>query len=144
MKKLRGIVTPPCHRYFQVQVLGFVEQVQKVVNDNRGFFTSRVFSTYTREGVALLGEGQLPSAIEMAAFSSGFPVGPLAVLDEVSLALSHNDRRNWLGGTVSDLRLPASCWKRRSATKHSDLWAVVVRPFGKGVGIIWEITIVHG
>jgi 3-hydroxyacyl-CoA dehydrogenase/enoyl-CoA hydratase/3-hydroxybutyryl-CoA epimerase len=73
----------------------FVRQLGKVpivVNDNRGFFTSRVFSTYTREGVAMLGEGQLPSAIEMAAFSAGFPVGPLAVLDEVSLALSYNNR----------------------------------------------------
>lgn len=73
----------------------FVIQLGKVpivVNDNRGFFTSRVFGTYTREGVAMLGEGQLPSAIEMAAFSSGFPIGPLAVLDEVSLALSYNNR----------------------------------------------------
>jgi len=85
----------------------FVRQLGKVpivVNDNRGFFTSRVFSTYTREGVAMLGEGQLPSAIEMAAFSAGFPVGPLAVLDEVSLALSFRTRQETLKGFAAEGR----------------------------------------
>ncbi len=75
--------------------LDFVMQIGKipiVVNDSRGFFTSRVFSTFTREGVAMLGEGQSPDSIESAALSAGFPVGPLAVLDEVSLSLSFNNR----------------------------------------------------
>ncbi|CAG2145999.1 3-hydroxyacyl-CoA dehydrogenase NAD-binding domain-containing protein [Cupriavidus numazuensis] len=75
--------------------LDFVMQLGKtpiVVNDSRGFFTSRVFSTFTREGVAMLGEGQDPAAIEAAAAFAGFPVGPLAVLDEVSLSLSYNNR----------------------------------------------------
>jgi 3-hydroxyacyl-CoA dehydrogenase/enoyl-CoA hydratase/3-hydroxybutyryl-CoA epimerase len=68
----------------------FVIQINKtpiVVNDSRGFFTSRVFSTFVHEGMALLGEGQFPSAIEMAALKLGMPVGPLAVTDEVSLSL---------------------------------------------------------
>ncbi|MGE4243772.1 3-hydroxyacyl-CoA dehydrogenase NAD-binding domain-containing protein [Ramlibacter sp.] len=76
--------------------LDFVMQLGKtpiVVNDSRGFFTSRVFSTFTREGAALLGEGQQPGTIESAAVLAGFSVGPLAVLDEVSLALSLNNRR---------------------------------------------------
>ncbi|AEI82337.1 fatty acid oxidation complex subunit alpha (plasmid) [Cupriavidus necator N-1] len=75
--------------------LDFVMQLGKtpiVVNDNRGFFTSRVFSTFTREAVAMLGEGQDPAAIEAAAILSGFPAGPLAVLDEVSLSLNYNNR----------------------------------------------------
>lgn len=75
--------------------LDFVKQIGKtpiVVNDSRGFFTSRVFSTFTREGVAMLGEGQQPAAIEAAAVFSGFPVGTLAVLDEVALSLSYNNR----------------------------------------------------
>lgn len=75
--------------------LDFVMQIGKipiVVNDSRGFFTSRVFSTFTREGVAMLGEGQSPHSIESAAMSAGFPIGPLAVLDEVSLNLSFNNR----------------------------------------------------
>jgi 3-hydroxyacyl-CoA dehydrogenase/enoyl-CoA hydratase/3-hydroxybutyryl-CoA epimerase len=75
--------------------LDFVAQIGKtpiVVNDSRGFFTSRVFSTFTREGVSILGEGQHPASVEAAAMFAGFPVGPLAVLDEVSLALSYNNR----------------------------------------------------
>ncbi|UTA48171.1 3-hydroxyacyl-CoA dehydrogenase NAD-binding domain-containing protein [Simiduia sp. 21SJ11W-1] len=68
----------------------FVQQIGKtpiVVNDNRGFFTSRVFGTFTHEGMAMLGEGSHPALIENAAFLAGFPVGPLAVIDEVSLTL---------------------------------------------------------
>jgi 3-hydroxyacyl-CoA dehydrogenase / enoyl-CoA hydratase / 3-hydroxybutyryl-CoA epimerase len=69
----------------------YVQQIKKtpiVVNDSRGFFTSRVFSTYVMEGVTLLAEGQNPRAIEMAGIKAGMPVGPLALNDEVSLSLS--------------------------------------------------------
>ncbi len=68
----------------------YVRQIGKtpiVVNDSRGFYTSRVFSTYVQEGMALLGEGQNPRAIEMAGLQAGMPVGPLALSDEVSLGL---------------------------------------------------------
>ncbi len=57
-----------------------------VVNDSRGFYTSRVFKTYVKEGISLLAEAQAAS-IENAAYLCGFPVGPLAVTDEVSLTL---------------------------------------------------------
>jgi len=57
-----------------------------VVNDSRGFYTSRVFTTYVKEGVALLKDAA-PASIENAAYVSGFPVGPLAVTDEVNLGL---------------------------------------------------------
>jgi 3-hydroxyacyl-CoA dehydrogenase / enoyl-CoA hydratase / 3-hydroxybutyryl-CoA epimerase len=59
-----------------------------VVNDSRGFFTSRVFVTFVMEGAAMLGEGIPAAVIENAAMAAGMPVGPLAVLDETSLALS--------------------------------------------------------
>jgi 3-hydroxyacyl-CoA dehydrogenase/enoyl-CoA hydratase/3-hydroxybutyryl-CoA epimerase len=59
-----------------------------VVNDSRGFFTSRVFGTYVMEGAAMLAEGVPAPLIEHAALAAGMPVGPLAVLDETSLALS--------------------------------------------------------
>jgi 3-hydroxyacyl-CoA dehydrogenase / enoyl-CoA hydratase / 3-hydroxybutyryl-CoA epimerase len=59
-----------------------------VVNDSRGFFTSRVFGTYVMEGAAMLAEGVAAPLIEHAALAAGMPVGPLAVLDETSLALS--------------------------------------------------------
>jgi 3-hydroxyacyl-CoA dehydrogenase/enoyl-CoA hydratase/3-hydroxybutyryl-CoA epimerase len=68
-----------------------VRQIGKtpiVVNDSRGFFTSRVFGTYIMEGLALLAEGVPAPSVEQAALQAGYPVGPLAVLDEVSLSLS--------------------------------------------------------
>ncbi|ROH91860.1 3-hydroxyacyl-CoA dehydrogenase [Stagnimonas aquatica] len=71
----------------------YVQQIKKtpiVVNDSRGFYTSRVFATYIMEGASLLLEGQHPRSIEMAGLKAGMPVGPLALHDEVSLSLSHH------------------------------------------------------
>jgi len=73
----------------------FVMQINKtpiVVNDSRGFFTSRVFSTFTSEGIAMLGEGVSPALIENVARQAGMPVGPLAVSDEVSMGLMSHIR----------------------------------------------------
>lgn len=69
----------------------YVQQIGKtpiVVNDSRGFFTSRVFGTYLMEGAAMVGEGVHPRSIEMAGLESGMPMPPLAIHDEVSLSLS--------------------------------------------------------
>lgn len=74
------------------QALDFVARIGKtpvVVNDSRGFFTSRVFSTYFEEGMALLAEGVAPALIENAGRQTGMPLGPLAVADEVALDLVH-------------------------------------------------------
>ncbi len=60
-----------------------------VVNDSRGFFTSRVFGTYVSEGMALLEEGVPPALIDKAGLIAGMPVGPLALADEVSIELIH-------------------------------------------------------
>ena len=68
----------------------FVRQIDKtpiVVQDARGFYTSRVFSTYVLEGAQLVLEGQHPRSIEVAGLVAGMPVGPLALLDEVNLTL---------------------------------------------------------
>ncbi len=68
----------------------YVTQIGKtpiIVNDSRGFFTSRVFGTYADEGVSLLVDGVDPVVIERAAWLAGMPIGPLAVSDEVSLIL---------------------------------------------------------
>jgi 3-hydroxyacyl-CoA dehydrogenase/enoyl-CoA hydratase/3-hydroxybutyryl-CoA epimerase len=71
--------------YDYVQAIG---KIPIVVNDSRGFFTSRVFGTFVMEGAAMLGEGVPAAVIENAAVQCGMPVGPLAVLDETSLTLS--------------------------------------------------------
>lgn len=80
----------------------FVQQIGKtpiVVNDSRGFFTSRVFGTFVNEGIAMLAEGVAPASIENAAWLCGFPVGPLAVSDEVSLELLAKVRKQ----TIADM-----------------------------------------
>ena len=68
-----------------VQALG---KIPIVVNDARGFYTSRTFGTFVTEGTAMLGEGIPAPVIENAAIQCGMPVGPLAVIDETSLSLS--------------------------------------------------------
>jgi 3-hydroxyacyl-CoA dehydrogenase/enoyl-CoA hydratase/3-hydroxybutyryl-CoA epimerase len=58
-----------------------------VVNDSRGFYTSRVFQTFIHEGMAMLQDGVAPALIENSARMAGMPIGPLALLDEVTIEL---------------------------------------------------------
>jgi 3-hydroxyacyl-CoA dehydrogenase/enoyl-CoA hydratase/3-hydroxybutyryl-CoA epimerase len=67
-----------------------INKIPIVVNDSRGFYTSRCFSTYLNEGLNLLAEGNPPQLIEMAGLKAGMPVGPLALIDEISLTLVAN------------------------------------------------------
>ncbi|MEU4803191.1 3-hydroxyacyl-CoA dehydrogenase NAD-binding domain-containing protein [Actinosynnema sp. NPDC023587] len=68
----------------------YVLQIGKtpiVVDDSRGFYTSRTFGTYVTEAVSMVAEGVRPALIENVARRSGMAVGPLAVSDEVTLTL---------------------------------------------------------
>jgi len=65
-----------------------IGKVPIVVNDSRGFYTSRCFGTFVSEGMFLLEEGVPAAMIENIAKRKGMPVGPLAVHDEVTLTLS--------------------------------------------------------
>ena len=74
------------------KALDYVQQIRKtpiVVNDSRGFYTSRCFGTYVTEGYAMVGEGVNPALIENMGKQAGMPVGPLAVGDEVAIDLSY-------------------------------------------------------
>ena len=71
--------------------LDYVQKIRKtpiVVNDSRGFFTSRVCGTYISEGIRMLKEGVPAAMIENGARLAGMPVGPLALNDEVAIDLS--------------------------------------------------------
>jgi len=71
--------------------MDFVQKIRKtpiVVNDSRGFFTSRVCGTFISEGHRLLTEGVPAAMIENCARLAGMPVGPLALNDEVAIDLS--------------------------------------------------------
>jgi 3-hydroxyacyl-CoA dehydrogenase / enoyl-CoA hydratase / 3-hydroxybutyryl-CoA epimerase len=78
--------------YAIAMAIDFVKKIKKtpiVVNDGRGFFTSRVFSTYLFEGMECLANGVSPALIENAGKMAGMPVGPLALADEVSIELCY-------------------------------------------------------
>ncbi|WP_454792127.1 3-hydroxyacyl-CoA dehydrogenase NAD-binding domain-containing protein [Mycolicibacterium lutetiense] len=60
-----------------------------VVNDSRGFFTSRVIGTFVNEALAMLGEGVAPASIEQAGSQAGYPAAPLQLSDELNLELMH-------------------------------------------------------
>lgn len=78
--------------YALAVAVDFTRKIRKtpiVVNDSRGFYTSRCFGTYTSEGMELLKDGVNPVLIENAGKLAGMPVGPLAVTDEVALDLAY-------------------------------------------------------
>ena len=71
--------------------LDYVRAIRKtpiVVNDSRGFYTSRVVGTYLREGHLMLADGVPPAMIENVGRMAGMPVGPLALNDEVAVDLA--------------------------------------------------------
>ncbi|MGF1426080.1 3-hydroxyacyl-CoA dehydrogenase NAD-binding domain-containing protein [Kitasatospora sp. LaBMicrA B282] len=63
-----------------------------VVNDSRGFFTSRVIGQFINEGVAMVAEGVEPASIEQAAAQAGYPAKVLSLLDELTLTLPRRIR----------------------------------------------------
>jgi 3-hydroxyacyl-CoA dehydrogenase/enoyl-CoA hydratase/3-hydroxybutyryl-CoA epimerase len=63
-----------------------------VVNDSRGFFTSRVIGTFLNEAVAMVGEGVPAPSIEQAGSQAGYPAPPLQLMDELTLTLPRKIR----------------------------------------------------
>ena len=79
--------------------LSFSLQIGKtsiVVNDSPGFYTTRVFVKYPFEGMTMLSEGIKATSIENAGKKAGYPVGPLALSDEVNIALIGRIRKQIL------------------------------------------------
>ncbi len=84
------IMGPQTADYALAVAIDFTRKIRKtpiVVNDSRGFYTSRCFGTYSSEGMELLKDGVNPVLIENGGKDAGMPVGPLAVTDEVALDL---------------------------------------------------------
>ncbi|QWF82353.1 3-hydroxyacyl-CoA dehydrogenase NAD-binding domain-containing protein [Amycolatopsis sp. CA-230715] len=78
------------------KVFDYTLQIKKtpiVVNDSRGFFTSRVIGTFINEAVAALGEGVEPASIEQAGSQAGYPAPPLQLMDELTLTLPRKIRK---------------------------------------------------
>ena len=70
-----------------LDVVTAIRKTPIVVNDSRGFYTSRVIGTMVMEGLAMLGEGVHPMSVERAATLAGYPVGTLQLSDELNMEL---------------------------------------------------------
>jgi len=134
-----------------------VQQIRKtpiVVNDSRGFFTSRVIGTFINEGVAMLAEGAAPASIEQASSQAGYPVPVLQLVDELTLTLTRKIREETrrgveaAGGTwtphpadaiveamVLDFQRPGRSggagFYEYEAGKRTRLWPGLVEHFGR-------------
>ncbi|KAA5832797.1 3-hydroxyacyl-CoA dehydrogenase NAD-binding domain-containing protein [Saccharopolyspora hirsuta] len=135
-----------------------VQQIKKtpiVVNDSRGFFTSRVIGTFLNEGVSMLAEGIHPASIEQASSQAGFPAPVLQLFDELTFTLPRKIRDETrraveeAGGTwtphpaeqVLDRMIDEFDRKGRSSGagfydyadgKRTGLWPGLVEHFGSG------------
>lgn len=110
--------------------MDYVRAIRKtpiVVNDARGFYTSRVFSTYVREGLTMLAEGVAPALIENAGRLAGMPVGPLAIADEIGLDLADRVNRQ----TAADL---GADYVRTRAEDVTETMVHACKRVGKKVG----------
>jgi len=112
--------------------LDYVRAIRKtpiVVNDSRGFYTSRVVGTYLREGHLMLAEGVPAAMIENAARMAGMPVGPLALNDEVAVDLA------WkiVKATQADLGAQAIDARQKALLEQMvEKWGRLGRKNGKG------------
>ena len=111
----------------------YVQQINKipiVVNDSRGFFTSRVFGTFVNEGICMLAEGVHPASIENAGLLAGMPVGPLAISDEVSLTLMQHIRDQ----SKRDTEAGGGTWQAHPAEAVIDRMVKELNRKGKAAG----------
>ena len=106
-----------------------IKKTPIVVNDSRGFFTSRVIGTFVNEALAMLGEGIAPSSVEQATTQAGYPVGALQLADELNLELFlkiRNETREAMGDAYRRHPPP------RTSSRRWSSWAVRVGLAGKG------------
>jgi 3-hydroxyacyl-CoA dehydrogenase/enoyl-CoA hydratase/3-hydroxybutyryl-CoA epimerase len=101
------------------KVFDFTLQIKKtpiVVNDSRGFFTSRVIGTFINEAVAAVGEGVEPATIEQAGSQAGYPAPPLQLMDELTLTLPRKIRQE----TRAAVEAAGGTWNEHPSEKVID------------------------
>ncbi|RQW29756.1 3-hydroxyacyl-CoA dehydrogenase [Rhodobacteraceae bacterium CH30] len=86
---IRGKHTSDYALALALDLIGQLKKTPILVNDSPGFFTSRFIGAFINEGIAMVAEGISPVLIEQAARLVGYPVGPLAISDEVGLDLAN-------------------------------------------------------
>ena len=90
---IRGEQTSDETLYRALDVAQQIAKTPIVVNDSRGFFTSRVIGTFINEGLAMLTEGVPAPSIEQASSQAGYPAPVLQLSDELNLNLMRRIRQ---------------------------------------------------
>lgn len=90
---IRGEKTSEASVAKAIDVVQAISKTPIVVNDSRGFYTSRVIGTVVNEGLAMLASGVHPVSLERAATQAGYPVGMLQLSDELNLELMAKIRK---------------------------------------------------
>ncbi len=104
------------------RALDVAKQIKKtpiVVNDSRGFFTSRVIGTFINEGIAMLTEGVPAPTIEQASSQAGYPAPVLQLSDELNLKLMRKIRKAAHEAQATGLGLGRAPVRGRSSTRCS-------------------------
>lgn len=139
------------------RVFDYVLAIRKtpiVVNDSRGFYTSRVIGTFVNEALMMLGEGVEPASIEQAGLQAGYPAAPLQLCDELNLelmqkiAIATREGVEAAGGTLEKTRneevvdkmielgrpsrLAGACFYEYVDGKRSGLWPGLRETFNSG------------
>ncbi len=115
----------------------FVRQIRKspiVVQDARGFYTSRVFGCFVDEGLHMLSEGVNPVILENLAKQVGMPVGPLSVMDEVEIELM---RKVGVTNQELDARLGDNFYQAHSKLQTLAIEMCKLGRTGRGCGKGW-------
>jgi 3-hydroxyacyl-CoA dehydrogenase/enoyl-CoA hydratase/3-hydroxybutyryl-CoA epimerase len=89
------------------KAVDIAQQIRKtpiVVNDSRGFFTSRVIGKFLDEAIAMVGEGIPAASVEQAALQAGYPAGPLQLFDELTLTLPRKIREETKAAAIAEGR----------------------------------------
>jgi 3-hydroxyacyl-CoA dehydrogenase/enoyl-CoA hydratase/3-hydroxybutyryl-CoA epimerase len=89
---IRGEATSDETLYRALDVAKLIKKTPIVVNDSRGFFTSRVIGTFINEGIAMLLEGVPAPTIEQASSQAGYPAPVLQLSDELNMKLMRKIR----------------------------------------------------
>ncbi len=84
---IKGEKTSDETLYRALDVSKKIKKTPIVVNDSRGFFTSRVIGTFINEGISMLAEGVPPTTIEQASSQAGYPAPVLQLTDELNMEL---------------------------------------------------------
>jgi 3-hydroxyacyl-CoA dehydrogenase/enoyl-CoA hydratase/3-hydroxybutyryl-CoA epimerase len=128
---IRGAKTSDKATAMAIDVVQQIKKTPIVVNDSRGFYTSRVIGTQINEGLAMLAEGVRPMTIERAATQAGYPVGPLQISDELNMELMVKIRN----ATKAAIEREGGVYTPHPAEKVIDTMIEVGRPSKlKGAG----------